>query len=398
MSSPPIEHPPEGKRANRETQAEVDIMILDYLLYMAAKQTIGGRKAERSGVANCGSSRGNGSGEFGASSPADVSMTMVDSFLPLFKANHPSQPIPELVQSRLHLLKFTTLFVHRLQRTPTTPPLPSLTQLRTKNHLRAAAWLSHHPPIASTDPFFTPFTTTSPQNNLPLPPATLHQNRQHVLTYHHPSQPYSPHYGTPSSLSLRDTLPQFMELSAYITSTYKSGRVNETWEKMAAEYMLQAALEAYLVYGEQGDGPLRECFAWGFDESDEEGVLVNAMFWDEEEEVMQKWMGIRGEHLRAVRPPLPSITTKPPFFILLNLTAPPAQLIPPPTASTIQSHLESVAARFPLFRFEGKLLDFLWALTRHDTVPTLVQLESGVLDGFSREETEALSLKVGIRN
>src|SRR5579862_5609544 len=35
MPSAPISHPPEGKRASRETQAEGDIMILDYLLYMA---------------------------------------------------------------------------------------------------------------------------------------------------------------------------------------------------------------------------------------------------------------------------------------------------------------------------------------------------------------------------
>ncbi|KAI9773439.1 MAG: hypothetical protein M1840_007655 [Geoglossum simile] len=372
MSSSPIEHPLEGKRASRETQVEVDIMILDYLLYMAAKQTIQGRKAERSSLAGS-SSNGNshGNAELGAGSPADATIAMVDSFLPLFKANHPSHPIPEPTQSRLHLLKFTVLFINRLQRTPSTPPLQSLTQLRAKNHLRAATWLSHHPPTANNDPVFTPFTTSSPQNNLPLPPSILRQNRHHILTHHYPSHTHQPHHGTPSSLSLRDTLPQFMELSAYITSIYESGRVNETWEKMAAEYMLQAALEAYLVYGEQGDEPLKECFAWGFDERDEQGMLVNAMFWDEEGEVMRKWTEIRREYLRA--------------------------FIPPSTTPTIQAHLESVAARFPLFRFEGKLLDFLWALSRQDSAPTLVQLESGVLDGFSREETEALSLKVGIQ-
>jgi hypothetical protein len=339
MSSSPIEHPPEGKRANRETQAEVDIMILDYLLYMAAKQTIQGRKAERSSLAGS-SSGGNssGNGELGAGSPADVTIAMVDcesalfplfrkgilvgmlmrahwapAFLPLFKANHPSHPIPEPIQSRLHLLKFTILFVNRLQRTPSTPPLQSLTQLRAKNHLRAATWLSHHPPTASNDPPFTPFAAPSQQNNLPLPPSTLHQNRRNVLAQHYPSQTHQPHHGTPSSLSLRDTLPQFMELSAYITSIYKSGRVNETWEKMAAEYMLQAALEAYLVYGEQGDGPLRECFAWGFDEKDEQDVLVNALFWDEEGEVMRKWTEIRREHLRAVRL-FPILTNLPPII------------------------------------------------------------------------------------
>ena len=76
MSPSPIEQPPEGKRANRETQAEVDIMILDYLLYTAAKQVIEGRKAQRSSAG--GSNSGNADGELGAGSQADLSLAMVD--------------------------------------------------------------------------------------------------------------------------------------------------------------------------------------------------------------------------------------------------------------------------------------------------------------------------------
>jgi hypothetical protein len=63
---------PEGKRASRDTQLEVDVMILDYLLYMAAKQVIAGRKAERSSVGS------NGGGATGDDSSADMPLIMVN--------------------------------------------------------------------------------------------------------------------------------------------------------------------------------------------------------------------------------------------------------------------------------------------------------------------------------
>ncbi|KAH0548188.1 hypothetical protein GP486_008093 [Trichoglossum hirsutum] len=357
---------PEGKRANRDTQLEVDVMILDYLLYMAAKQVIAGRRAERSSVGNSG---GDATGD---DSSADMSLIMVDSFLPLFKANHPSYTVPESAQSRLRLLKFSTLIVQRLQRSSSTPPISSLQQLRARNRARAAAWLSHHH-SSEEGPSCSIFNNKNGSSGLPVPPQSLRQNRRHVLAHHFPAQTVigaEEFYGTPASMSLRDTLPAFIELSAYVTSTYRDGRVNETWEKMAAEYMLQAALEAYLVCGEEGEEALRECFAWGFDAQDEENVLVNAMFWDKDAAIMQRWAKIREEHLKA--------------------------LIPPPK-TPIREHLESVASCFPLFRFEGRLLDFLWALTRHEAVPVLAQLETGQLDGFSREETESLVNRCGIQ-
>ncbi|KAH0543990.1 hypothetical protein FGG08_001757 [Glutinoglossum americanum] len=378
MSSPSPPSPEGGKRANPETQVEVDVMILDYLLYMAARQVIAGRKAQRSGVV-AGGSNGAADAEYGGGDGdermvGDMPLMMVDSFLPIFKANHPTHLVPESTHSRLLLLKFSTLFVHRLQRSPSTPPLPSLQHLRARNHARATTWLSHHPPSQSATSIFNDLS-----NGLPIPPQSLHQNRRHVLSHNCPPNTVlttPDFYGTPACLSLRDTLPAFMELSAYITSTYKSGRVNETWEKMAAEYMLQAALEAYLVYGESGDAALRECFAWGFDaeamdgDAGEGGFLVNTMFWDEDQSIMEKWARIRNEHMQALAPP---------------------------PQTHLQAHLETVATRFPLFRFEGRLLDFLWALTRHETAPVLAQLETGCLDGFSREETEALTRRVGIQ-
>ncbi|KAI9868443.1 MAG: hypothetical protein M1813_005887 [Trichoglossum hirsutum] len=377
---------PEGKRASRDTQLEVDVMILDYLLYMAAKQVIAGRKAERSSVGS------NGGGATGDDSSADMPLIMVNSFLPLFQANHPSYTVPESVQSRLRLLKFSTLFVQRLQRSSSTPPILSLHQLRARNRARAASWLSHHH-SSEEEPPCSIYNNKDGSSGLPVPLQSLRQNRRHVLAHHFPAQTIlgaEEFYGTPASMSLRDTLPAFIELSACVTSTYKAGRVNETWEKMAAEYMLQAALEAYLVYGEEGEEALRECFAWGFDAKDEDDVVVNAMFWDEDADAMQRWARIREEHLKSVRPtPLSSSHD-------YLLTLPPIQLIPPP-GTPIRDHLETVASRFPLFRFEGRLLDFLWALTCHEAAPVLAQLEAGQLDGFSREETEALTNRCGIQ-
>ena len=108
------------------------------------------------------------------------------------------------------------------------------------------------------------------------------------------------------SISLLDTLPSFIALSAAHISSQDEASITEIWMRLAAGYMAQAAAEQYLIYKSQRPDVLHEVFAWGFDDNSPapEGTdefTINAMFFDEEEEgANSTWEHIRDEHMRAV--------------------------------------------------------------------------------------------------
>lgn len=109
---------------------------------------------------------------------------------------------------------------------------------------------------------------------------------------------------TPPPISLLDTLPLFMALSAS-QNAMQSSSITKTWMQLAAGYMAQAVIEQYLVYGSPRPETLQESFAWGFDpecgaEEGSEQWQVNAMFWDEDGSIPD-WDPIRDEHIHAVR-------------------------------------------------------------------------------------------------
>ena len=108
------------------------------------------------------------------------------------------------------------------------------------------------------------------------------------------------------SISLLDTLPSFIALSAAHLALQDESSVTEIWMRLAAGYMAQAAAEQYLVYKSRWLDVLQKAFAWGFDDKSAavEGTdefMINAIFFDEEEEGANKaWEYIRDEHMRAV--------------------------------------------------------------------------------------------------
>ena len=111
----------------------------------------------------------------------------------------------------------------------------------------------------------------------------------------------------PPNISLLDTLPSFMSLSASQIASQDEFGVTEMWMRLAAGYMAQAVAEQYLVFNSQRLDVMQEAFAWGFDaaNSAKEGsdeYLTNVMFWDEQAEgASPAWEKIREEHMRAVR-------------------------------------------------------------------------------------------------
>ncbi|KAI9871732.1 MAG: hypothetical protein M1830_002520 [Pleopsidium flavum] len=350
----------EDRHADPATQLTVDEMILDYLLFMAAKALLEDRKAQRTGTQVPPS----------VVCHADLALSMVDAFLTVFRANHPSHRASLNMQSRLRLLRYTTLFTRRISSWPSSPLLPSLENLRSQNGERASTWLSHRGPLPTfADSRLQVFTTA-----LPLPEATLSRNRQHVSTVLMAPTGLTLFYGLQKCLSLLDTLPGFMALSAAQIAMHSSRSVTRIWMSLAAQYMTQSALEQYLVYGEQGSEALLEAFAWGFDadlvaEEGTEEWETNAMFWDGDEE-LKGWEDIRGMHLRAIKfAPEPEIA--------------------------LETHLEDLAMSNPIEEFENDMMAFLEASLGCQPSPTLAQLEAGELEGLSRPETDRLRERVG---
>ena len=109
---------------------------------------------------------------------------------------------------------------------------------------------------------------------------------------------------SPPSVSLLDSLPAFMALSAVAQSSKDQTTITDTWMRLAAGYMAQAIIEQYLVYGSTRHEVLQEAFAWGFDPecSAEEGSdewQINALFWGEDD-VVSGWEELRNAHMQAV--------------------------------------------------------------------------------------------------
>lgn len=112
-------------------------------------------------------------------------------------------------------------------------------------------------------------------------------------------------YGPAHPISLSDTLPSFMALSA-AQSVLQKQPVSVLWMRLAAGCMAHAALEQSLVHGVDLADAVKEAFAWSYDPdlSAEQGTdewAINAMFCDQEEEAeVLGWTDVKDEHIRTV--------------------------------------------------------------------------------------------------
>lgn len=173
---------------------------------------------------------------------------------------------------------------------------PALQEWRLRHQARSQAYLSHH-----SDPRDVYSRRLSGQR--PKMEAAADGNRGSALAGS-PSCTFPDSYATPICVSLLDTLPAFMALSAVQNSRRKSD-ITVLWMDLAARFMAQAALEQYVHYGANGPDVLLDAFAWGFDANSTAGEgsddwEVNSMFSGEEGEVPE-WAGIRKQFIGKVR-------------------------------------------------------------------------------------------------
>ena len=82
-------------------------------------------------------------------------------------------------------------------------------------------------------------------------------------------------------LSLLDALPLFVEVVARARDVYGE-KMAPRWRAVMGRFMLAAVGEGYLVCGAEGAGLLREAFAWGPEDGEEEGEGMWGKGWEEE--------------------------------------------------------------------------------------------------------------------
>jgi hypothetical protein len=390
--SPPPQANIYTRTGDASVALEVDHMILDYLSHEATKAVLASRMSEDVP---------------GMPSPSPHrKLTLVDSFLEMFKAKHPSfTPDPEL-RFRLLLLKFTTLYCHRLVRDAVVPSRDALRQLRETNTSRAMDWIQTADRMPSSNHDMSAFEAHDCPSKSPSQSQSqqLHlsaRRAQTLETLHFPpgdEAHQDAFYGTPGSLSLLDLLSIFMSVIA-ARNELNNSNLSPGLMELAAQFMLQASLEQYLVRGASGSDAVDEAFTWGRrmtvhlttnghghgnDEVDSTGPRlqrygsvdstdeVDRMFQDEDDASREVpgWSEVKSGFIAE----------------LANTNGEP-----------LTRHLESVADKYPIDVFEETVLQLLAGLAASLPKPILTQLERGTLDGMSAAETEVFLRECGLK-
>jgi hypothetical protein len=371
----------ETQCAQSDVSLEVDILILDHLAYQTTQAALASRGAPAtSTIASLG-----------------PNVSMVNDFIALFKNRHATYSWDDELKFRILLLKLAIFFTQRFARNPCTPSLNTLRRLREENARRAKAWLE-----ARKDDGIGHLKLPE-EINYPSP-ADLEQKRAHVLNdLSLPAEDDAyedAFYGTASCVSLLDILPLFMRVSAARDAMNGTATaITQDLMDLAAELMLQACLEQYLVFGATGPQAMEEAFAWGHikgaDDTDEDLMEmegrgggdwdeVNDMFCDPVYETeVDGWKAMRDSCLSLL---LPNHTS--PGSAAASATSKTADFI---------SHLLSTASNHAISAFETKALSFLSALSLSIPLPVLSQLETkGKLNGMSAEETRQFLRECGV--
>lgn len=367
--------------AKPDTSLEVDHMILDYIAYQTTNACFASRNLDGS-----------------SSSPYSLSsnLAMSNAFLSIFKARHPTYKPDAELRLRILLLKLATLFTQRLTSNPTTPPHSDLLNLRAANKERSRTWsdATGFAPSWGSDSIVLEWT-------LPIPLQTLETNRAHAL--HELGIPAEDEdyedafYGTSSCVSLLDILPLFMELSA-ARNAMNSGNINEGWMQLACEFMLQACLEQYLIFGASKSDTMDEAFAWGYMDMERDVMAVdgedgktfgdknaeiNAMFEDEDYATgVDGWSDMKMSYINEL--------------MAWTETAPTSIDNRGPDEDDIIPCLQRVAEQHPIAAFESTLLEFLEAISKSLPDPLLIQLENGKLDGMTEQQTHEFLAECGV--
>jgi hypothetical protein len=384
------------KTGDDDVALEIDHMILDYLSYEATKAVLASRMSSDM-----------------RSPSLENQLVMVDTFLEMFKAKHPSYVPDAELRFRLLLLKFATLYCSRFERSTAVPSHHALHGLRENNRARAMTWIQNADRMPSGKYDLSGFESgpSSDQSNIEAnikssqpdnveswrndsrhrtttdarQRAHLESRRAYTLkVLKRPAEDEAyedAFYGTSECLSLLDLLPSFMAVIA-ARNELNNSNLSTGLMELAAQFMLQACLEQYLAFGATGCDAIDEAFAWGYkpthsakghkksdstalngDDSVELPNETERMFQDEDNHSQEipDWHDIKASHLAELAHS---------------------------DSETLRTHLEDVAYGYPIADFEETVLQLLAGLAASSPEPVFSQLEKGNLDGMSPEETQ----------
>lgn len=334
-------------------------MIMDYLTYKAINTCFASRQPHGPD-----------------SSAVKDALLEVDQILNLFKRRYPGYRLDPEIRFRQQLLQLVALFTQRLTRNSTTPPRASLQALRENNQVRARRW------IGSADRLPTAGYPVDPYDKeLPLSSEALEENRAStLLCLGAPAEDdaYEDElYGTKECVSLLDLLPLFIKISAICCDEFGINP-GDNWKRLAREWMLQACLEQYLVFGAAGTDAIDEAFAWGYKEEstkengEEQENQANSIFYNSDSGAeIRKWQGLKEEMLEEL-------------FLAADGT------------KDLVTGLMELRTTHPIQKADQDALGYLQALSQVIDEPVLVQLEKGQLKGMSKEATNDFMRTCGV--
>jgi hypothetical protein len=203
---------------------------------------------------------------------------------------------------RSRLLQFLLIFTHRLQHNETWTNEESLSELRDQNKSRGDYWRQR---TDNAPALQQPF---DPEKEFPLSDGALFENRNDLASELNMPRDQrrwvTDVAGTPSLYCL---LPLFIELTAGRVHLDDDWMPTTEWLELAAEFMMQAAIEEYLRNGAYGEETINTIFAFGCPGPRwaEEGADVTAMrvlFCDELNPRQEKseWTDIKRRHISEV--------------------------------------------------------------------------------------------------
>ncbi|KZF18886.1 hypothetical protein L228DRAFT_251756 [Xylona heveae TC161] len=351
-----------GRRPQSDLDAEVDEMILDYLIWSASKAFLDCNKEGQNDEIS--------SSHFPL---AESAFSLVDAFLKIFKSKHPERQTLSPVRHRLALLRYCSIFFCGPDYSAFT--VPSLISLRDRNLARAKAWQAHQSTVVDTQIFqeidisaMTIFSSKAFRSG---------DNSIHEQFRESTQNPYK----TANDILLLDTLPLFMEFSAAELLTTCEMDITTAWVGLAGEYMLQSVLEQYLIQGLKGLESAKEAFAWGF----------GALKADEPSNSMV------GQANTPFDEDLHSSTPSSQHTMLADVRQKFLSELLPKNGKDMEFNLKYLLTKYPRRPFFQRIASLLETLLTVQSPPALSKFELGLLDGLSASEMEAVRNRVGCR-
>jgi len=318
-----------GRRADGVTQSDVEKMIMDYFAYEGNKAVLEDHDYHR---------RSSKRISFVETGKTEAAMENIKSFASIFNQHFPGEKLDSKASFRVKLLQLNILFSHRAYPGFPVDAAVSLETLKTSHSRRRSHFVQSRAscPLSRTWLGQLPVGIEYRSHYVEL----LRQNNINI---------------EPPLLKL---LPLFCKLSAYRGALESnSSSITKNWMNLAGQFMMQACLEILLVHGTSDADLLREAFSWSW-KSDGN---VDEVFANQGEREMAEWERIR--------------------------TAWAGVLTPGSKQVPLAHHLIQVAAAYPVHTLESDLTNFLQTLHDAGSLPRLLQVEDGQIDGLTAAQS-----------